>query len=336
MHAFQLRQFSDSLINALLPSNHTTREELQLWQCREFRLSPKDHWEVNGILGYLEEWNALPYASILAVFGPTRERDTWVTEFILDTIQAFQVQGELVAFVMCDRPNNEYYTALDIIKIIICQILELRPTLILEEPEIFNLRDFHRASEFMEACSLLKRIVARLDRIVILIDRIDRCQPDSSDSTEEVINLMLQLLQIHGNSMRIIITSADSTPKASHPNLPISFCQISTQNMPFAINHRRPKRHIYLQFIDNENCYRQLYLYFGRETLNAVFHQHEAYIEFMLVLSGASCYTLDTRSRVTSPIPIFKGSIQKGGKKNLVEDICALHQDWPVFGYDNL
>lgn len=326
MHAFQLRQLSDSLINALRPSNHTMREELQLWQCREFRLSPKDHWEVNGILGYLEQWNALPHASILAVFGPTRERDTWVTEFILDTIQAFQVQGELVAFVMCDRPNNEYYTALDIIKIIICQILELRPTLILEEPEIFNLRVFQRASKFVEACSLLKQIVARLDRIVILIDRIDRCQPDSNDPVQGVINLMLKLVQIHGNSTRIIITSADPTPKACCTNLPISLCQISTQRIPFAINHRRPSRFTYLQFIDDENCSRQIGLEFGSKTLNTVFRRCEWFIRTMLEWSGASWYRLDTRSRVTSPIIFDDSTRREDEKRRSVLRICFSNQ----------
>src|SRR5437763_7463195 len=119
----------------MLPNTNTTWEELQLWQSRQFRLSPKDHWEGNGMLDYLQEWNELPYPSVLGIFGPNRDRDSWVTEFSLDMIQAFQVQNELVTFALCDRPSDQHYTPVVVIKRLICQLLEQRPMLILEEPE---------------------------------------------------------------------------------------------------------------------------------------------------------------------------------------------------------
>ncbi|KIW16321.1 hypothetical protein PV08_06372 [Exophiala spinifera] len=147
MHMLQIRQHNSVLINTLLPLYVTMDKEIQLWKGRQFRTSPKDHWEVNGVLDYLKAWNCLPHASILAIFGPTRGRDSWVTEFALDTIQAFQVQNELVTFIMCDRSEVNQYVPATLIKILICQILEQRPTLILEEPDLFLLHNFQSAVE---------------------------------------------------------------------------------------------------------------------------------------------------------------------------------------------
>src|SRR4051812_11245221 len=127
MHMLQIRQHNSMVMNALLPLYVDMSKEIQHWKGRQFRTSPKDHWEVNGVLEYLKAWNSLPHASILAIFGPTRGRDSWVTEFALDTIQAFQVQNELVTFVMCDRSGAIPYTPETLIKILICQILEQRP-----------------------------------------------------------------------------------------------------------------------------------------------------------------------------------------------------------------
>lgn len=239
IHALQVRMWSDSLIQTLLPSNRTIREELELWQYREFRLSPKDHWEVNGILDHLEEWNSLPQASILAVFGPTHERDSWVTEFILDTVQAFQVQGELVTFAMCDRPDNEHYTPLTLVKTIICQILEQRPSLILEEPDLFSARSFQTARQFRQACTLLEHIVAKIDSLVVLIDRIDQCRSDLGENDEELAEVLMRLVSSFGKKLKVIVTSTDLPPEELPTDVPISICQVSSFKMPSASQSRR-------------------------------------------------------------------------------------------------
>ena len=253
MHAFQVRLWSDSLINTLLPSNRTAREELKLWQGREFRLSPKDHWKVNGILDYLEQCNSQPHASILIVLGPTCDRDSWVTEFTLDTIQAFQVQSELVIFVMCDRMGREHYTPVVLIKTIICQVLEQRPTLILEDPEIFNSRLFEKTGEFTQSCELLGRMVARLNSIAILIDRIDRCQPDLSDPEADLFRFFVQLIQMHRKRTKIIVTSTEPLLEELSADLPISICQISTRRTPSTVNYRRPERSTFIHLIGYNN-----------------------------------------------------------------------------------
>ena len=65
------------------------------------------------MLDYLQEWNELPYPSVLGIFGPNKDRDSWVTEFSLDMIQAFQVPGRLGAdiFDRHFRPQTDSATA---------------------------------------------------------------------------------------------------------------------------------------------------------------------------------------------------------------------------------
>ncbi|KAF2239550.1 hypothetical protein EV356DRAFT_528142 [Viridothelium virens] len=273
MQSLEVRNRSDLLINALLPSNRTMTEELQAWEGREFRLSPKDHWEVNGVLDCLKEWNSLMQASILAVFGPTSERDSWVTEFTLDTIKAFQVQSELIAFVMCDRPNNEHLTPVILIKTIISQILEQKPGLVLEKPELFSCRVFQRATEFTSACGLLEHVIAKVDRIAILIDRIDHCQWESSDPKADILGFLVRLIRKYGKSTKVIITSTDLPPDELPLHHPISICKIATRKPLSRTPYRRPFRYVKLSLPAQDTDFVSID-YHGRKNPSVILEQH--------------------------------------------------------------
>ena len=210
-----------------------------MWQSREFRLSPKDHWEVNGMLDYLQEWNRLKSASILAIFGPTEDRDTWITEFSLDMIQAFQVQDVLVTSAMCDRPAGQVFTPTMVIKKLICQLLEQNPGLILEAPEILSLRTFRRVTDFDHASLLFCSIVAKLTMpLAIIVDRIDCCEADMSDSNEsqDLVGFLSELLKTHPRKVKVIITSADEPPDDEDlpVELAVSTCMIATRARPLS------------------------------------------------------------------------------------------------------
>lgn len=233
----QIRNWSDDLISTMLPHTNTEWEELEMWQSRDFQLSPKDHWEVNGMLDYLQEWNRLESASILAVFGPTEDCDTWVTEFSLDMIQAFRVQDLLVTFAMCDRPADQIFTPTMVIKKIICQLLEQRPELIVEAPDLFRPRVFLKVTDFDEACRLLSSIVSRLSTsFAVILDRIDCCQPDTGDSEHpgDLVGFLSELLKEHTERAKIIITSGEVPPENEDlpSELPISICMINTRKRP--------------------------------------------------------------------------------------------------------
>ena len=192
------------------------------------------------MLYYLQEWNQLESASILAIFGPTEDRDTWVTELSLDMIQAFQVQDVLVTYAMCDRPAGQVFTPSVVIKKLICQLLEQSPGLILEAPEIFNSRIFRMFTDFDQACLLFGSIVARLSAsatsLAIIIDRIDCCEADMTDSnqSQDLVGFLSGLSKKYSNRLKVIITSADEPPDDN--DLPIelamSTCAIATRTRP--------------------------------------------------------------------------------------------------------
>ncbi|KIW97684.1 uncharacterized protein Z519_01268 [Cladophialophora bantiana CBS 173.52] len=237
IHHAQTRNWSDSLINAILPDTETEWEELIMWQSREFRLSPKEHWEVNGMLDYLQEWYQLEPASILAIFGPAEDRDTWVTEFSMDMIQAFQVQDVLVASAMCDRPADQIFTPTMVIRKLICQLLEQMPELTIEAPDIFNLRVFRKTINFHQACRLFSSVVARLTTpFAIIVDRIDCCEADidDSDQSQDLVGFLSEVLAEHEKRVKIIITSAEEPPEDGDlpSELAVSICAIKTRKRP--------------------------------------------------------------------------------------------------------
>ncbi len=182
------------------------------------------------MLEYLQEWNELESASILAIFGPSGDRDTWVTEFSLDMMQAFQVQDELVTSALCDRPEDQYWTPTIVIKKLICQLLEQRPMLIVDTPEIFNLRVFQKVTHFDQACRVFGLIVAGLDSIAIIVDRVELCQRDPNDtSSQDLVGFLSRLIRKYPKKVRVLLTCAEEPPDHLHPEFAISICMISTK-----------------------------------------------------------------------------------------------------------
>ncbi len=263
----QTINWSGNLIDALLPGVRSEWEETTMWERREFRLAPKDHWEVNGILDFLQEWKELVCPSILAIFGPSEDRDTWVTEFSLDLIQACKLQGGLVASVMCDRPNNQRFTPSIVIRTLICQLLEQNPRLILEAPGILNLRVFRRIQGFNHVCLLFESVVATLAiPLTVIIDRVDCCEADLTDENESqnLLEFLSQLVTNHPQHLKVILTSGDELPEGENlsAKLAISTCMIASRKRTFRKEafkpvHRRTKFGVYIRGPIDET-YRQV------------------------------------------------------------------------------
>jgi hypothetical protein len=321
MHSFQIRRGSDSLIDILLPNNDTIPKELKLWESREFRLSPKDHWEGNGMLQYLKEWRKLSDPSILAIFGPTRERDTWVTEFSLDMIQAFKIQNELVAFALCDRPGDEVYTPFMVVKKLICQLLEQKPELVLERPRTYNSRVFQSIQNFTQAWGLLENMVIGLERLAILIDHVDRCQGDINDSSpQDLVGCLSRLVTKHGRKVDILITSTEDPPEHLPPDFVVSVCMISTQKRPFVRGSECAR---YAQF-----------LFVGQitEDTRTVFHREEVGLQGALSLYQE---ILTKTINQQQPWRVFKVmmALKSENRRNGQEEhtfgmLLRMHIDW--------
>ena len=208
---------------------------MHLWQDVNFRLSPKDRWEANSILLYLTFWTRLSAKSILWISAPTSNRDTWVTDFSLDVIRTSLAQDVLLSFVLCDRPGGASYTDTQLVKRLICRIIEKQPTLAVESPELFDEKLFQRTETFEQVWRVFGRIVATIEPLFIIIDRLDLCQMEfRSDEGETLLTRLSELVERNPKSLKIIVTSAEPDPPPS--NLAISFCKIETHTRP----SRRP------------------------------------------------------------------------------------------------
>ncbi|MCJ1415102.1 60S ribosomal protein L28 [Xylographa parallela] len=231
----QAVQTSSSLQNALIHNIESISDEMHLWQDVNFRLSPKDRWEANSILLYLTFWTRLSAKSILWISAPTSNRDTWVTDFSLDVIRTSLAQDVLLSFVLCDRPRGASYTDTQLVKRLICRIIEKQPTLAVESPELFDEKLFQRTETFEQVWRVFGRIVATIEPLFIIIDRLDLCQMEfRSDEGETLLTRLSELVERNPKSLKIIVTSAEPDPPPS--NLAISFCKIETHTRP----SRRP------------------------------------------------------------------------------------------------
>ncbi|UKZ88773.1 uncharacterized protein TrAFT101_004510 [Trichoderma asperellum] len=112
---------------------------------------------------------------------------------------------------MCDRPKGVRWTPQQVLKQLISQLLNARPSLTVSAPDIVNIRNFGKADTFNALVKLLHSIVALLGSIVIVIDRLDRCAPDPDAQLADIAKTLSVLVRVHPN-LRIIVTTGEVVP----------------------------------------------------------------------------------------------------------------------------
>lgn len=163
---------------------------------------------------------------------PRRIRQSWLTEFSLDIIRVCQSQGQSVIFGMCDRPGGIKWTPTRLLRQLAAQILINWPELTVLQAGIFNCRSFRNASSFPALCRLLDSVVAVLKSVVIVIDRLDLCIPESGEEDGHIARVLSELVKSHPHSLRIIVTTGKVVPPFMLPGLPISFAMVNTERRP--------------------------------------------------------------------------------------------------------
>lgn len=209
--------------------------ELQLWQTIRFSTDPRDHWSHNGILPCIVKWRELPFNSILWVSSESHSRQSWMTEFSLDLIGVSRSQRQMTTFALCNRPQRVRWTPETLLKQLICRFLHLNPALAIEEPELFNGRVVRRASNFASKFRLLESIIAGLDSLLILIDRMDLCQRDSNSTDGQNVLQVYSKLAKNYKTFKFIIMSSGSVDTEGLSRLGVSLAIINTRRRP----HRR-------------------------------------------------------------------------------------------------
>jgi hypothetical protein len=140
---------------------------------------------------------------------------------------------------MCDRPNGVKWTPQQVLKQLIAQLLNFRPSLTVSAPEIFNTRRFRKASDFDAAVKLLHAIIPLLDSVVIVIDSLDKCIPDPAAQQANIAIALSMLAKMHPRNLRVIITTGQIVSPSVFPGLPISIAVVNTKRRPRLLEYKR-------------------------------------------------------------------------------------------------
>jgi hypothetical protein len=171
--------------------------------------------------------------------GPFGSKDSWVTCFSRDLIRLLQSQDVKMTFTFCDQQEGWTLTPTLLIKRLIGQLLEQNPTLVLQEPRVFNVRVFQNTSSFDAVWDIFERVVAKEKHSVfIVIDRIDCCTGMSSEDVStghDLLSRLSELVCVSNGNLRVIITCAEPVPEQLREELKLSYFELNTQALP----HRR-------------------------------------------------------------------------------------------------
>jgi hypothetical protein len=206
----------------------------------------RDHWSQNGLLPCVVEWRKVcdeSQNSILWISSQNNGRQSWLTEFSVDLIAVCRSQGQLMAFGMCDRPDGANWTPKQLLKQLISQLLNETPRLTISNPNVFNIRNFQRATTFDFTFRLLHNILSTGGSVVMVIDRLDLCVRDPDEKHVSIPHALSVLVGAHSN-LRVIVTAGQITSPLSLPELPISFATVNTRRRPRRQESppRRPKK----------------------------------------------------------------------------------------------
>ncbi|KIM98562.1 hypothetical protein OIDMADRAFT_56911 [Oidiodendron maius Zn] len=212
MTVFEMIKHSQQLQDIILSEGWEPEIELELVLQRGFRLSPKDHWENNGVLDGLLAWSKIPGSSLLWVGGSSGNQDPWVTELSADMIQALQPQLLTLVYVFCEDVKKRTLTPIRLVKQLIIQILDLHPEIAYHNPKLFNVSRFKRAIDFSQVWRIFEELALEVPDLFLIIDRVEECEID--DEVDLKTNLLPSILNLvkRSRSSRVIITSTYSPP----------------------------------------------------------------------------------------------------------------------------
>jgi hypothetical protein len=212
MHHFEMVRHMHTLQESILPGGWDAEEELDLILRRGFRLSPKDHWENNGILDILLTWSRSSRSSILWIGGKSGNQDCWVTELSADLIQALEPQLLTLLFAFCGDGSNQILTPVRLLKGLIIQLLTQHPNLSYNDPEIYNTTKFKRLITFQQLWRIFDQLALQVSDLFIIIDRIENCEADDqADLKTQLLPSLIKFLE-KSRSTKAIVTSIFEPP----------------------------------------------------------------------------------------------------------------------------
>ena len=238
MMAFEMTKHGRALQEALIGSNPDAAEELDLVLLRDFHLSPKDHWENNGIMEGFSSWSQTRRDLPLWICGTSGpNRDSWVTELSIDIVHALQPQMEVTLLhAFCDVESGasspageESYrlTASGLVKRLLAQLLELHPELAYKHPDVCNNWRFQKAEgSFAKLWGIFEQLAVRISNLFIVVDRVDGCEADEKASVVDDLLPALVNMAVRLSEVTVIVTSIYDPPEIDSP---LCYLQLDTR-----------------------------------------------------------------------------------------------------------
>lgn len=219
-----MARYTRGLQDALLESSSTTEkhwdaeEALTSLASYDFRLSPKDHWDNNGVLGRLLEWShGSGHGPALWIGGSSGNQDPWVTELSVDIVQALRPQLKTVIYVFCSdlAQASSTLTPAGLTGILVGQILQIHPELAYNDAVYYSVSRLQNATTFRAMWRIFERLMTDISDVFIVIDRIEECAVDDDANLKgDFLPALSGLLrQTHG--ARAIITSIYKLPEGN-------------------------------------------------------------------------------------------------------------------------
>ncbi|KAH0545285.1 hypothetical protein FGG08_000584 [Glutinoglossum americanum] len=213
---FETVKHARSLQEVLLAGGRDAEEELDAILSLGFHLSQKDHWENNGVLQSLFEWSRNERDELLWIGGMSGNHGTWVTELSADVVQALQPQLVTLLYVFCDRPNSERLTAMDLVRRLLIQLLDLHPQLAYRRPELCNTWRFQKAVTFGQIWRIFQQLAASVPNLFIVIDRVEECLADEQADLVRQLLPSLIGLACSLKEVSVLLTSTMDPPEEIH------------------------------------------------------------------------------------------------------------------------
>lgn len=241
----QIIEHVNNLRSLLDPDDQDAQDEAMRYKDINHHLSPRDGWRENGILDEIKFWAKSEENHVLWASGSCGpSHDSWVTPFALDMIDAMRSQAAPLTYVLCDA--NETMTAHLLCSQLICRTLDQMPSLILQDPRVFNARRFRAAAaakSYAKIWNLFEELIMRVDYLFIVVDRVDRIFEGGENGETKAGGFMIKLLKLVSKApdgVRFILTSIE--PPSNYVNNDEVFAVVQDSHIDTG---RRPGRKNY-------------------------------------------------------------------------------------------
>ena len=206
-------KYALSLRQVLSSDEINPQESFVISSRGDLQLSPKDRWENNGILDDLLSWSMSGRNSLFWIGGSSGNQDSWVTDFSLDMIQAFQAQSPILLYALCNNlPSSQFLTPRSLIKSLITQLLTSHPNLAFQNPELCNQHRFAAATTFGQLWSIFVKLAIEVPELFIVVDRVEQCRVDEdADLSHQLLPSLVELAG-EGGHVSVIVTSIYDPP----------------------------------------------------------------------------------------------------------------------------